>query len=56
MKTYTKDGYSFVCDGCGLVAGQDVDERKAREKAHEVARVQGWKLAHPHWQFYCPSC
>ena len=56
MKIYHDGRFSFICDSCRMVAGEDEDEREARKKAQEVARVQGWKLAHPGWQFFCPNC
>lgn len=51
------DGYyKFVCDKCGEVAGQDISEQVALERARDYARNNRWIWRHPHWQLYCKEC
>ena len=56
MKIFTGKTYKFVCDSCGVVAGEDSDEREALRQAREKAQNYRWEWRHPHWGLICSEC
>jgi len=56
-KIYDKiNGYQFICDLCGRVAGKDFNEQESLKKARIISDREKWEWKHPHWQLYCPNC
>lgn len=54
--TKIRSTHRFVCDSCGIIAGEDANETEALHLARLVVRMQGWEWFHPGWGLICPGC